>query len=285
MQRQTDFAAGIAIALVVSASGTGVAAPVLLGEAIFAAQIRLGPESQPAFFETDGPNFVGADVSGAVRQTLFGLPADASGSASADPSPSLAAVVTADAQSSRDTALGIANASFHFSVVQTSPTPVPVASVPLDVGGFLSASVGASGFVDAVNASATIDIPSLLPLSVEGACVPQTLPDMCDPDVFEPFRVQIDVNPGQDKEIFLSISALADSETGGGNANASATADPTITIDPGFPFKDHFDLVFSPNLVAPISSVPEPPSWTLVLSGLSIIGLFAMRAAIFSRTT
>jgi hypothetical protein len=231
----------------------------------------------PAFVETDGPNFSGADVGSEVQETLFGLPASASGSASADLNATQGAVLTADTQSSRDTSFGTATASFHFSVIQNSPTPVPVASVPLDVDGLLSTHVGAIGFVDAVNASAEIEIPSLLPLSAEGDCAPQSFPDSCTLDVFEPFRALLSVAPGQDEEIFMTATALADSETGGGQAFATAGADPTVIIDPTFPFKDHFELIFSPNLGARGSPVPEPPSWSLLLAGLGIMGFFLRR--------
>jgi hypothetical protein len=261
--------------LVAGAGTTGVAGPVLVGKAAFVADLELGPLSEPAFFEDD-VNLVGASVDSAVRETLFGLPAEASGSASAEPDASLLAAVSAHVEASGDHANASGLANLNFAVVQNSPTPVPVASVPLDVDAKLSAHVGGSS----AHALASLEITSVPEQRVELFC---DAPVSCDPDFLQAFHLNIAVTPDLPVQVILAVDVTADNEppipSGNRHADATAKADPTITIDPNFPFKDDFHLVFSPNLVAPISSVPapEPPNWTLMLSGLSIAALMVHR--------
>jgi hypothetical protein len=57
-------------------------------------------------------------------------------------------------------------------------------------------------------------------------------------------------------------------------ADAGASLDPSITIDPAFAKSNDYRLVFSPGVTPESSSVPEPSSSLLLLVGLIMLGLF-----------
>jgi hypothetical protein len=67
------------------------------------------------------------------------------------------------------------------------------------------------------------------------------------------------------------------------DASAVGILDPTIVIDPSFPFLDDVQLVFSANLFAPeVAAVPEPGTLLLVGLGLLVVGACAKLSYMFS---
>ena len=69
-----------------------------------------------------------------------------------------------------------------------------------------------------------------------------------------------------------TIDAFAQSGTF--RAFYSAAIDPTIEIDPSFPFRDDFHLVFSSNLFSSApSAVALPPTSLLALAGAAVLAL------------
>jgi hypothetical protein len=68
------------------------------------------------------------------------------------------------------------------------------------------------------------------------------------------------------------------------NTLANALSDPTIEIDPSFAFKDDFRLVFSSNLLAPTSAVPELSTWLMMALGFVGLGFVGSRASRRSST-
>jgi hypothetical protein len=65
------------------------------------------------------------------------------------------------------------------------------------------------------------------------------------------------------------------------SAAYSATADPTIVIDPSFPFRDDFELLFSPNLSVVSgpgpSPAPAPETLEMTLLGMGVLALARWR--------
>ena len=89
-----------------------------------------------------------------------------------------------------------------------------------------------------------------------------------------PFRnwtmdTDFSVFTGRIYEVDLNVQAGAGSIGFGADA-ASATVDPSITIDATFPDADQFQIFFSPGVGdAPAGAVPEPSTRAMLLSGLA----------------
>src|SRR5262249_28149446 len=101
--------------------------------------------------------------------------------------------------------------------------------------------------------------------------------NFCDPDVAQPFTLRTSVAAGALEILRLDAEVNGGGEPGGSNTDATAAVDPTIIIDPDFPFKDDYHLVFSPNLLVPASPAPETPGWLLMLTGAGVVGLRGCR--------
>jgi len=292
--RLVVFAAGL---IMVSTTNVG-AAPLLVGNATFSADTILGgfePVSDIA-----GPSFLGVHLSNSQQEQSGGLPGEALGVADADtvassPTSSLAEA-RAKVRATNDAAKADAVVMLSFAVVPKQPGGVPVAAVPVDIGGRLFTHVEALfpasspfQFISAAVATAGIDVGELVNSvgdQVRSSC--NNDPKFfCEPDVSKQFAGKFDVAPDRELPVVLTANTfIADDLVGGAppgtKAQALAIADPTIVIDPNFPFKDDFEVVFSPNLIPPLpapspASVPEPPTWALMAFGLGAAGSNAGR--------
>jgi len=206
-----------------------------------------------------------------TTDSVFGFLANAQGMASAGSMKSTTSVAHAEISTGGfDAASAFAAVVAAFEVVQDRASPAT--SVPLIIEGKLTAHVSANRALatDGVTAIALLQIGDLMERIV-AQCDP--VHDFCDPDMVDPFVVTISGTPGTVETVILIANVNGGAENGGSGLGASASVDPTIIIDPNFPFKNDFHLVFSDNLFAPSAPVPAPASWILLLAGGSLIGL------------
>jgi hypothetical protein len=153
-------------------------------------------------------------------------------------------------------------------------------SVPMLISASVSTSVlgGVSGTVAGVSGLVTWDTDNL-GTRVIRACSALSgascgLLSASASVVDDPFFVTS--NPGAPYGIILRL----DGSTGPSILTSyfSGSVDPLVSIDPTW-LLDHPDyrLVFSSNIAAETAPVPEPPTSTLLLTGLGLIGVFACR--------
>jgi hypothetical protein len=203
-----------------------------------------------------------SSTQGATSCTIAGAAAQVS----LDPAVQLTATSLA---AGLETVGASAGALYSFEIVGPSTTFVPII-----IDTILSTAV--SGYAGS-SASITINtVPSNLVTPAYNArvtaCQNNTSPFACtgDPAAFDGAIHLTAISnlpePGQ-----LDLFVLTGAALGG---FASASADPLITIDPSFPGAADFSLVLSDGVGNGLPTVPEPPTWTMIVVGIS--GLAAM---------
>lgn len=75
----------------------------------------------------------------------------------------------------------------------------------------------------------------------------------------------------------VTLNVMGSADAAIGTASFFATVDPIFTIDPTFADADQYSIFLSPNVGNVVTSVPEPPTWAMMIVGLLGIGLFARR--------
>jgi hypothetical protein len=177
-----------------------------------------------------------------------------------------------------------ADASYTVAMEQIAPTPQPVIGVPVDISGSAKTKVSADS--NSAQAWAEVDVNYV---SAIGALVKKSYPvnsycsagpdgELCGSDGQEAVSFNIAALILPNTSVFINISAQGTEFEGG---SWSATADPTLIIDPSFPYKDDFELLFPPGFSA-TPSVPEPSSVVLIaLGGLALISLRLRPLAVF----
>jgi hypothetical protein len=174
---------------------------------------------------------------------------------------------------------GGAGVNYEFEVSGPSG-----ADVPIDLSANLQIAIfGNPTIVDSGNgASATADLYvgsygfescnlSCNSIEVIGTSGPSTRSDPINQQILVPTDTVISV--------FLAVTAVAEINVGIvqkliGPASASATADPTFQIDPGYAQAADYTLVFSPGLDAnPGLAVPEAKTWVMIVLGFAGLGL------------
>jgi hypothetical protein len=183
--------------------------------------------------------------------------------------------------------VGSANAGVSYEFYVNGPSG---ADVPVDVSANLQVSIsGKIGVLFSGNgAAATAEFYvgsygyescnlSCNNISVSGQSGPSSLDDPISQQFLVPTDTAISV--------FLLASAALEANTGIvqkliGPGFASATADPTFEIDPGFAHAADYNLVFSPGLDAsPGLPVPEARTWVMIALGFAGLSLARLRAA------
>jgi hypothetical protein len=163
---------------------------------------------------------------------------------------------------------------FYFVVVPIPGfTPPPNTNVPIHAAISLhgSVSVGGNNFTDfaeagvladAIMSTATGDFPA----TIEADCSFSNHIEHCEggPIVDGGLDIVSLAVPFTQNAVDVDVSG-----SGGANgatfAQWSTNTDPMIEIDPSFPLRDDFMLIFSPGIVA---AIPEPSTWALLLGGL-----------------
>src|SRR5262249_54875580 len=178
-----------------------------------------------------------------------------------------------------------ARIDFFWEVIQVAPTPVRIDFVPIFATGNLQGNVGAVVF----GTSGLAEIHASFGLNGGGIGVGVPIPTCvvdgensdCVASFSAPFSRQGFAPPGIVLGGELDVTGFGGGEASSPDQLFSAgwdvVADPTVIVDPTFPFKDDFALVFSPNLFVAPTAVPEPSTYLLFGTGLvSLLG-FARR--------
>jgi hypothetical protein len=171
-------------------------------------------------------------------------------------------MVGAQASVSSPTAFAInTTATIFYWAEVVGPSNV---TVPLLISSFATASASGTGA-----AGAALFFPGG---NFVGVCADPSHPSNCGTETTSentvlPFSVLSDVP--------FNILEAADAGAVDPSGAASATLDPTIVIDPSFATGSQFSLIFSSN-ISPPSTVPEPGTLLLTLTGVGLLGLLVV---------
>ena len=204
-----------------------------------------------------------------------------------------------------------ATLNFFMEAIEISTPPESVQFVEILVEGVLAARAAANG--DSSN-GATISVGAGASISLGGSatvgagcansgstCITSqqvqgqssSSPGILVADISLPYSFEFLVPIAQVVTGSLSASgavSIVGEPADGASLTAlySATADPTIMIDPSFPFKDDFDLIFSPNLsIGSPGPGPAPAPSTLleIVTGMGVLALGRWRRRGGTRST
>lgn len=204
-----------------------------------------------------------------------------------------------------------ATLNFFMEAIEISTPPESVQFVEILVEGVLAARAAANG--DSSN-GATISVGAGASISLGGSatvgagcansgstCITSqqvqgqssSSPGILVADISLPYSFEFLVPIAQVVTGSLSASgtvSIVGEPADGASLTAlySATADPTIMIDPSFPFKDDFDLIFSPNLsIGSPGPGPAPAPSTLleIVMGMGVLALGRWRRRGGTRST
>jgi len=192
-----------------------------------------------------------------------------------------------------------ATLNFFMEAIEISTPPESVQFVEILVEGVLAARAAANG--DSSN-GATISVGAGASISLGGSatvgagcansgstCITSqqvqgqssSSPGILVADISLPYSFEFLVPIAQVVTGSLSASgtvSIVGEPADGASLTAlySATADPTIMIDPSFPFRNDFELIFSPNLSigsAEPSPAPAPSTLLEIVMGMGVLAL------------
>jgi len=178
--------------------------------------------------------------------------------------PTAAVSITADSFESAS-----ASARVDFQVAVEQIVAGSLVAVPIVVTSAGDASVTVDGSGGAL-AAARITVTGAGETRTTACAPPENYPGAeCGG---EPFDATLDVAALPGAVLTVTIEALASGGPGasGGSLAASASVDPIVAIDPAFPRRDEFRLVFS----AGVNPVPEPTAGAGALA--AIAGVLAL---------
>jgi hypothetical protein len=186
--------------------------------------------------------------------------------------PNATATISASYQSGLSSFLGGSSSCqilFQFTVFETSPPPVSVATVPVDISATGTADAGGDtpfyADADVIFTVATISQPDLVrwTASANNGQGPTS-------DSFNE-TTEIDFGPGVSVDVRMIASCELYSQTGlqpGTSASSTAYVDPVFTIADelivgggGASYRDHYDIGLSPGYWALGSTPAAPTTW------------------------
>ena len=197
---------------------------------------------------------------GATSCTLAGAAAHVS----LDPAVQLTATSISAGPDSVDASAG---ALYFFELVGPSTTLVPII-IDTRLATAISGYAGSSASISVNTVPSNLVSPTYN--ATVTACQNDAVPTACigDPAAFDGAIHLTAISNVQGQ---LDLGVLTGAGFGG---FASASADPLIMIDSSFSGAGNFSLVLSDGVGNSLPTVPEPPTWTMMVVGIS--GLVAM---------